>query len=110
MGCAELLQHALRAASECTRMDCTPPTASAGLGTISGVVTKLPSGEAAAGAVIKILNEAFGGAPPGAQGRTTIAGADGSFVLTNVDAGSHWLVAKLQGFPPLEDRQRRPTG
>ncbi len=31
-------------------------------------------------------------------------------MLTDVDAGSHWLVANLQGFLPVEYGQRGPTG
>jgi Carboxypeptidase regulatory-like domain len=86
------------------------PASSAGLGSISGVVTKRPSGEAAVGAVVKILNEPFGGGPPGAQTQTATAGADGSFVLTDIEPGTYWLVANLQGFLPVEYGQRSPTG
>jgi hypothetical protein len=84
-------------------------------GSISGVVTKRPSGEAAAGAVIRILNEsptngALGGGPIGAVVPMTTAGADGSFVLTDVNPGRHWLVATLSGFLPVEYGQRSATG
>jgi hypothetical protein len=40
----------------------------------------------------------------------TTAGADGSFVLTDIDPGTHWLVATLPGFLPVEYGQRSPTG
>jgi hypothetical protein len=86
------------------------PASSAGAGSISGVVTKRPGGEAAAGAVVKILNEPFGGGPPGAQTQTATAGADGSFLLTDVEPGTYWLVANLQGYLPVEYGQRSPTG
>jgi hypothetical protein len=86
------------------------PASSAGLGSISGVVTKRPSGEPAAGAVIKILNEPFGAAPPGAQGQSVTAGPDGSFILNDVEAGRYWMVANLQGYLPVEYGQRSPTG
>jgi hypothetical protein len=86
------------------------PLSSAGAGSISGVVTKRPSGDAAAGAVIKILNEPFGSGPPGAQTQTATAGADGSFLLTDVEPGTYWLVANLQGYLPVEYGQRSPTG
>jgi Carboxypeptidase regulatory-like domain len=84
-------------------------------GSISGVVTKRPSGEPAAGAVIRVLNEPtggglFGGGPQGALMPTTKAGADGSFLLTGVDPGTHWLVATLTGSLPVEYGQRGPTG
>ena len=82
---------------------------SAAAGTISGVVTKRPSGEAAAGAVIKILNEPFGAGPPGAQTQTATAGADGSFLLTDVEPGTYWLVANMQGYLPVEYRAAQPN-
>jgi len=90
--------------------DTRKPPLSAGAGSISGVVTKRPSGEGAAGAVIKILNEPFGSGPPGAQKQTATAGADGSFLLTDVEPGTYWLVANLQGYLPVEYGQRSPTG
>jgi hypothetical protein len=90
-----------------------PPAA--GRGSISGVITKRPSGEAAAGAVIRILKEtpgggALGGGPPGATAPMTTAAADGSFVLRDVDPGMHGLVATLPGYLPVEYGQRSPTG
>jgi hypothetical protein len=90
-----------------------PPAA--GRGSISGVITKRPSGEAAAGAVIRILKEtpgggALGGGPPGTTAPMTTAAADGSFVLTDVDPGMHGLVATLPGYLPVEYGQRSPTG
>jgi len=90
--------------------DTRKPDLSAPAGSISGVVTKRPGGEAAAGAVIKILNEPFGSGPPGAQKQTATAGADGSFLLTDVEPGTYWLVANLPGYLPVEYGQRSPTG
>jgi len=77
---------------------------------ISGVVLKLPSGEPAAGATVKVLNEPFGSAPPGARTQTTTAAQDGSFLFDALEAGNYWIVANLAGFMPTEYGQRSPTG
>jgi carboxypeptidase family protein len=92
------------------------PASQAERGSISGVVTKRPNGEPAAGAVVRLLNEPpggggpFGGGPLGARAPMTTAAADGSFVLTDVDPGTRWLVATLPGYLPVEYGQRSPTG
>src|SRR5262245_54696189 len=86
------------------------PIGPGGRGSISGVVTKRPSGEPASGAVVKILHEPFGGSPLGAQAQSTTAGPDGSFVLNDVEAGTYWMAANLQGYLPVEFGQRSPTG
>jgi carboxypeptidase family protein len=98
---------------------CAPAVAAqepstAARGSITGVVTKRPGGEPGAGALIRLLNEApaigvFDGGPRGAAPMTTAA-ADGSFVITGVDPGRHWLVATLPGYLPVEYGQRGPTG
>jgi len=86
------------------------PASQAGHGSITGVVTKRPSGEPAAGAVVKILNEPFGDAPPGAMRKSVTAAADGSFVLEDVEPGTYWMAANLPGYLPFEYGQRSPTG
>jgi len=80
------------------------------------MVTKRPSGEAAAGAVIRVLRGPAvvgalgGGGRPGASTPTTTAAADGSFAMTDVEPGVYWLVATLPGYLPVEYGQRSPTG
>jgi hypothetical protein len=42
--------------------------------------------------------------------KSATTGADGSFVLEDVEPGTYWLAANLQGYLPLEYGQRTPTG
>src|SRR5438046_2678217 len=77
-----------------------PPSRSAAAAAISGAVLKLPNGEPAAGATVKVLNEPFGSAPPGARTRMTTAAQDGSFLVENLEPGTYWIVANLPGFMP----------
>jgi hypothetical protein len=98
----------------CAPVAAAQEPSTAARGSISGVVTKRPTGEPAAGAVIRLLKETpaigvFADGPLGAAPMTTAA-ADGSFVMTDVEPGRHWLVATLPGFLPVEYGQRSPTG
>src|SRR5207302_8337082 len=77
---------------------------------ISGVVTRSPSGEPAAGATVKLVDEPPSTAPAGRQLKSTTAGADGSFRFDDVEPRAYWIVANLQGFLPGEYGQRSPTG
>jgi len=86
------------------------PSAFAQRGSISGIVVKSPSGEPAAGAVVKLTDEAPADAPPGFQVQSTTTGADGSFRFDNVESGEYFVVANLQGHLPGEFGQRTPTG
>jgi hypothetical protein len=85
-------------------------------GSISGLVTKRPSGEAATGAVIRLLKRmpasgvSNGGGPPGVSTPMTTAAADGSFMMADVEPGRYWLVATFPGYLPVEYGQRSPTG
>jgi hypothetical protein len=77
---------------------------------ISGVVLKLPNGDPAAGASVKVLDEPFGSSPPGARTKMTTAAPDGSFLFDSLEPGNYWIVANLPGFMPTEYGQRSPTG
>jgi len=100
----------LAAAQQEPPFDGPRATPSSARGSISGVVIKRPSGEPAAGAVVKIAIEPFGIAPAGFQAQSATTGADGSFVMANVAPGTYWMVANLQGYLPVEYGQRSPTG
>jgi hypothetical protein len=76
---------------------------------VSGVVTKYPGGEPAAGAVVKLVDEPPSTAPPGRQTQSATAAGDGSFRF-DVPAGTYWIVANLQGYLPAEYGQRSPLG
>ena len=86
------------------------PVAFAQNGSISGVVVKSPGGEPAAGAVVKLTDEAPGDAPPGFQLQSTTTGADGGFRFDNVEPHRYYVVANLAGYLPAEYGQRTPTG
>ena len=77
---------------------------------LSGVVTRSPNGEPAAGATVKLVDEPPSTAPAGRQLKSTTAGADGSFRFDDVEPRAYWIVANLQGFLPGEYGQRSPTG
>ena len=79
-------------------------------GSISGVVVKFPSGEPAAGATVKLVDEAPSTSPAGRQTQSTTTGPDGSFRFDEVDPRTHWIVANLTGYLPTEYGQRTPTG
>ena len=79
-------------------------------GSITGVVLKSPSGEPAAGAVVKLVDEPPSVAPAGRQTQTTTTGGDGAFRFDDVEPGAYWVVANLQGYLPAEYGQRSPTG
>jgi len=77
---------------------------------ITGVVLKLPSGEPAAGAVVKVVDEPPSIAPAGHQAQSMTTGGDGSFRFDNLEPGAYWVVANLAGYLPVEYGQRSPTG
>jgi hypothetical protein len=85
-------------------------TAYAQAGSISGVVVKSPNGDPAVAAVVKLLDESPGNAPPGYQLRSTTTAADGSFRFDGVEPGTYYVVANLTGHLPSEYGQRSPTG
>ena len=76
---------------------------------ISGVVLKLPNLEPAAGATVKILDESFGAAPPGAQTHRRPPRRM-SFVFDSLKPGNYFIVANLPGFMPTEYGRRSATG
>lgn len=78
--------------------------------TITGVVLKSPSGEPAAGAAVKIVDEPPSLSPAGHQVQSTTAGPDGSFRFDDVEPAAYWIVANLQGYLPGEYQQRSATG
>ena len=77
---------------------------------ITGLVLKSPSGEPAAGAAVKIVDEPPSTSPAGHQVQSTTTGPDGSFRFDDVERGAYWIVANLQGYLPGEYGQRSATG
>src|SRR5438876_11885981 len=67
---------------------------------IAGVVVKLPSGEPAAGATVKLVDEAPSTSPAGRQTQSTTTGPDGPFRFDEVDPRTHAIVANLPGQLP----------
>ncbi len=86
------------------------PQPSGSPGAIAGVVLKAPGGDPAAGSSVRVLDEPFAGAPPGAQTQTVTAGPDGSFAIGGLRPGNYWIVANLPGYMPTEYGQRSATG
>lgn len=76
-------------------------------GSISGVVTRWPTGEPAAGAAVKLTGEAPSIAPSGFQLQSTTTDASGSFRCDNVPAGAYYVAANLSGYLPGEYGRRR---
>jgi hypothetical protein len=86
------------------------PSAAAQGGIVTGVVVRWPSGEPAAGAPVKLTDEPPSVGPAGHQTQSTTTSADGSFRFDNVEPGTYYVVANIQGYLPTEYGQRTPTG
>jgi len=77
---------------------------------VSGIVVKLSSGDAAAGARVQLFPESPAIAPPGSAKAVATAADNGQFSFDHLTPGTYWIAASLQGHLPAEYGQRSPTG